>query len=142
MDSEVQPQVSGGPLTGLYEFSQFHFHWGENDTYGSEDTINSHSYPMGIHLVFYKKNYRSARTALDYPDGLTVLSLFYNVSSNDNPAYVEFTDILSTIGRTNQTSSFTNPPTIFDLIETDFTRQVLYFPNSLIKPSNIFYYLI
>lgn len=126
MDSEPQPQVSGGPLHGVYEFAQLHFHWGENDTYGSEDTINSHSFPMGIHLVFYKKNYRSARTAMDYPDGLTVLSLFYEVSQEANPAYEEFTALLGTIPRTNDTTSFVNPPTIFDLIETDFSRYYSY----------------
>lgn len=126
MESEIQPQVSGGPLHGVYEFSQFHFHWGENDTYGSEDTINSHSYPMGIHLVFYKKNYRSARTAMDYPDGLTVLSLFYEVAEEDNPAYDEFARLLDSIARTSQSTSFEDPPSIFDLIKTDFSDYYSY----------------
>ncbi|KAG8301318.1 carbonate dehydratase activity protein [Homalodisca vitripennis] len=34
--------VSGGPLPGMYQFAQLHFHWGYNDSYGSEDTINNH----------------------------------------------------------------------------------------------------
>lgn len=122
MDSEIQPQVSGGPLHGVYEFSQFHFHWGDNDTYGSEGTIDNHSFPMAIHLVFYKKNYRSARDALDYPDGLTVLSLYYVVSEEDNPAYTEFTELLGRISRSDQSAKFQNPPSIFDLIKTDFSR--------------------
>lgn len=113
-------------MHGVYEFSQFHFHWGDNDTYGSEGTIDNHSFPMAIHLVFYKKNYRTARTALDYPDGLTVLSLFYVVSEEDNPAYKEFTDLLGEISRTDASTSFKDPPTIFDLIRTDFSRYYSY----------------
>lgn len=122
MDSEIQPSVSGGPLHGVYEFTQFHFHWGDNDTFGSEGTIDNHTFPMAIHLVFYKKNYRSARDALDYPDGLTVLSLNYVVSDEDNPAYAEFTELLGHIHRSNESASFQRPITIFDLIETDFSR--------------------
>lgn len=34
--------VSGGPLPGSYQFAQLHFHWGYNDSYGSEDLINNH----------------------------------------------------------------------------------------------------
>jgi len=36
--------VSGGPLNGHYLFKQLHFHWGHNDSVGSEDTINNHRY--------------------------------------------------------------------------------------------------
>jgi carbonic anhydrase len=35
--------VSGGPLHGIYAFTQLHFHWGNNDSVGSEDTINNHT---------------------------------------------------------------------------------------------------
>jgi hypothetical protein len=36
--------VSGGPLAGVYLFKQLHFHWGHNDSVGSEDTINNHRF--------------------------------------------------------------------------------------------------
>lgn len=38
--NEPHPRVRGGPLDGDYIFSQMHFHWGDNDTFGSEDKIN------------------------------------------------------------------------------------------------------
>lgn len=44
VDSDQRPSISGGPLSGTYEFSQLHFHWGENDTMGSEDLIDGHRY--------------------------------------------------------------------------------------------------
>lgn len=36
--------ISGGPLKGKYVFTQLHFHWGTNDSFGSEDLINNHRY--------------------------------------------------------------------------------------------------
>lgn len=34
--------LSGGPLQApSYKFAQFHFHWGMNDSMGSEDLINN-----------------------------------------------------------------------------------------------------
>uniref|UniRef100_A0A1B0CVX3 Putative carbonic anhydrase n=1 Tax=Lutzomyia longipalpis TaxID=7200 RepID=A0A1B0CVX3_LUTLO len=41
VDSDPQPAISGGPLDCPYEFMQLHFHWGDNDTVGSEDLIDS-----------------------------------------------------------------------------------------------------
>lgn len=81
LDAELQPTISGGPLHGEYEFAQLHFHWGENDTMGSEDLIDGISFPMELHMVFYKKMYRNSRAALDHADGLTVLAFFYEVGT-------------------------------------------------------------
>lgn len=46
IESEHRPTISGGPLSGSYEFSQFHFHWGDNDTFGSEDLIDGQRYEI------------------------------------------------------------------------------------------------
>lgn len=80
IEAEPRPTITGGPLHGVYEFHQLHFHWGDNDTMGSEDSIDGHSFPMELHMVFYKKNYRNIRSAMDEKDGLTVLAFFYHVS--------------------------------------------------------------
>jgi carbonic anhydrase len=47
--------ISGGPLTPTYKFTQLHFHWGVNDSLGSEDLINNHRYVK--YLNTYKKSY-------------------------------------------------------------------------------------
>lgn len=39
------------------------------------------SFPMELHMVFYKKQYRNIRSAMENPDGLTVLAFFFNVSN-------------------------------------------------------------
>lgn len=79
MKGDQLPEVSGGPLSGEYVFSQFHFHWGENDLVGSENTINNNSFPMELHLVFYKKEYNSIAEAMLHFDGLTVMAFLYKV---------------------------------------------------------------
>lgn len=40
VEADKQPTISGGPLGDTYEFTQMHFHWGENDEEGSEDTLD------------------------------------------------------------------------------------------------------
>lgn len=46
--------ISGGPLTPIYKFTQLHFHWGVNDSLGSEDLINNHRYVK--YLNTYKES--------------------------------------------------------------------------------------
>lgn len=40
--------TSGGGLDGTYDFVQLHFHWGANDTRGSEHTVEGMSYPLEV----------------------------------------------------------------------------------------------
>lgn len=37
------PTIEGGPFSSPYKFSQLHFHWGENDSYGSEGSFDNFS---------------------------------------------------------------------------------------------------
>lgn len=44
--------ISGGPfLARNYKFEQLHFHWGVNDSLGSEDLINNHRYVKYLYLL-------------------------------------------------------------------------------------------
>lgn len=41
--------ISGGPLeTTPYKLHSFHFHWGSDDSHGSEHTIDNKSYPAEV----------------------------------------------------------------------------------------------
>lgn len=80
LNNSASATVTGGPLGPEdYVFEQLHFHWGENDSEGSEDLINNHSFAMELHVVFYKKRYDSMSMAVDHPDGLAVLAYFFEV---------------------------------------------------------------
>lgn len=42
MNTTKEITIAGGPLLApQYKFAQFHFHWGMNDSLGSEDLINN-----------------------------------------------------------------------------------------------------
>lgn len=94
LNMSEQATISGGPLKGKYVFSQLHFHWGQNDSFGSEDLINNHSYPMELHMVFWKRGYGTIEQAQLHPDGLAVLAFFYEVMASDNAVYSEMVDYL------------------------------------------------
>ena len=40
--------VSGGGLTGVYTTVQFHFHWGPDNSVGSEHTVNGKEYAAEV----------------------------------------------------------------------------------------------
>ncbi|XP_069687668.1 carbonic anhydrase 2-like [Periplaneta americana] len=83
---DLSPWISGGPLDGEYKFSQLHFHWGSDDSIGSEHTVSNVSFPMEMHLVHYKKAYGSQEEATKYEDGLAVVSFLFQISDRANPA--------------------------------------------------------
>jgi len=75
-DSPVQV-FRGGPLNGEYQFTQFHFHWGSDDTVGSEHTVDDFRFPLEMHLVHTNTKYAdNATEALYNDDGLAVIGIF------------------------------------------------------------------
>ena len=48
-------ELSGGPLTGKYKFEQFHFHWGNNDSEGSEHRVNGKMYSAEVKKSIFCK---------------------------------------------------------------------------------------
>jgi len=80
-------QVDIGNATGLYSNAfgqtfkpvQVHFHWGRNDSVGSEHTINGSQYPAEMHFVHMNKKYSTAEEAVKNQDGLLVLGTFITI---------------------------------------------------------------
>jgi len=68
--------LTGGPLVGEFQLAQFHFHWGVDDTCGSEHSLEQRCFPAEVHLVHYNTFYGSFAEAVDKPDGLCVLGAF------------------------------------------------------------------
>ena len=47
-------KISGADLSEDYVFDQLHFHWGHDDTVGSEHEIDGHDYPLEVkHIKMY-----------------------------------------------------------------------------------------
>lgn len=80
IESAKMPTLFGGPLNGIYKFEQLHYHWGANDSVGSEDKIDGKSFPLELHMVFFKEEYGNAADAMNYFDGLCVLACIFEVN--------------------------------------------------------------
>jgi len=75
--------LTGGPLDGEYKILQLHFHWGSNDSVGSEHTLQGESFPIELHIVHVKKG---ETDPLHTARGLAVTGFFFQIDSADNDA--------------------------------------------------------
>ncbi len=73
--------LKGGfiPKPYKYRFLQLHFHWGQNDSVGSEHTVDGMQYPLEMHLVHKLINDDGSNV-----NQLAVLGVFFNVTDFDN----------------------------------------------------------
>ncbi|KAG7308239.1 hypothetical protein JYU34_006914 [Plutella xylostella] len=126
VENEPHPRVRGGPLEGDYVFSQMHFHWGDNDTLGSEDKINHRSFPMELHMVFFKEEYKSPQEAVKHPDGLTVLAFFYELDRHYHPAYDDITAALGNVTELHASVTMDHPFSFLNILPYDLRRYFTY----------------
>ncbi|XP_033628377.1 carbonic anhydrase 2-like [Asterias rubens] len=89
--------VSEGGLSAPYKAAQFHFHWGNVNTVGSEHTVDGKQYPAEVHIVCYNTKQASVAEAAGTEDGLTVLGFLIDIQDEDNPAFAPLFDALSGI---------------------------------------------
>ena len=88
--------LSGGPLQSgtKYNIAQLHFHWGSDDTKGSEHTYSGKMYPIEMHIVHTRDGFDDP---LNTPTGLAVTGFMFEIDSMDNPALTPLTDALQNI---------------------------------------------
>ncbi|XP_068679291.1 carbonic anhydrase 2-like [Montipora foliosa] len=125
--------VSGGGLNGVYTTVQFHFHWGANNTVGSEHTVDGKEYAAELHFVSYNTKYANILEAIDKPDGLAVLGLLIEVGEHNNTAF----SFLETANKLTKSFTAVNDVPAFsfhDLLPADKTKFFRY-NGSLTTPS-------
>jgi len=94
------PYIMGGrlPAGDRFDFLQLHWHWGSDSSKGSEHTMDGKEYPIEVHLVHVNtKYYVDGLPSADNfakSDGLAVIGIFYEVSTEDN---ANLTDIVSKV---------------------------------------------
>ncbi|RWS05736.1 Carbonic anhydrase 9-like protein [Dinothrombium tinctorium] len=82
----LTPVFSGSVVNNdLYRFHQMHFHWGSDDTVGSEHVIDGVQFPLELHMVHFNDKYTSLAQAASQPDGLSVLAILFKPSLVNNP---------------------------------------------------------
>jgi carbonic anhydrase len=94
------PYIMGGrlPAGDRFDFLQLHWHWGSDSSKGSEHTMNGKEYPIEVHLVHVNTKYyvdgAPSQGNFDNADGLAVLGIFYEISTEDN---ANLTNIVSKV---------------------------------------------
>lgn len=87
--------ASQGPVSNQYKLAQFHFHWGKDDSYGSEHTVDGGHYPGELHLVHWNTElFNSAKEALTSSNGLMVFGIFLKIGSKGHPGLDKITSSL------------------------------------------------
>ena len=76
--------LSGGPLGSDYKVLQLHFHWGSDDTKGSEHKYDGMAFPMEMHVVHWNTKYAKSDGSvgdniLDNVDGLAVTGFMFKL---------------------------------------------------------------
>ncbi|XP_050740240.1 carbonic anhydrase 2-like isoform X2 [Eriocheir sinensis] len=108
--AKIDASVSGGNLPCNYTFSRFHFHFGAEDDRGSEHTVNGDRFPAEVHLVHYLESTGSFDKALTHDNGVAVLSMMLELSSEDNPLLEPIVDALTKITKPGESVSITPFP--------------------------------
>uniref|UniRef100_A0A673LAR3 Carbonic anhydrase n=1 Tax=Sinocyclocheilus rhinocerous TaxID=307959 RepID=A0A673LAR3_9TELE len=79
-DTTDKSTLKGGPLEDQFRLCQFHFHWGENNAWGSEHSIDRRLYPAELHLVHWNSDkYSLFEEAVIEENGLAVIAVFLKV---------------------------------------------------------------
>ena len=85
-----QPTMTQGPLNSTeYHFIQAVFHWGSNDSVGSEHTVRDTAYSMEMQLIHQSSSQEETK--------LAVASFLFEISQNDNPFIAPIIESLASI---------------------------------------------
>ena len=76
--------LQGGPLSSEYQILQFHFHWGSDNSKGSEHTLNGQKFPIELHIVHIRTDLlNNIAKALVTPNGLAVAGFFFEIGEEN-----------------------------------------------------------
>ncbi|XP_047124847.2 carbonic anhydrase [Hydra vulgaris] len=91
-----------------YNYYGLHFHWGENDTFGSEHLLSNKHFPLEVHIVHYLNDYGNFSNSLNYADGVLVWGILYQLDNsidvNNNSLKDVFNNIQNVINAGNKTN--------------------------------------
>ncbi|XP_033116222.1 carbonic anhydrase 2-like [Anneissia japonica] len=113
-------EIAGGGLENTYIAEQFHFHWGSDDSVGSEHLIDGRQYPAELHIVHYDSDrFRSIGEALTQPKGLAVLGFFFKIDgNNENEAFQPLVDLIDKVPLEGNSVEFRAPFKVNSLLPT------------------------
>lgn len=74
-------------MPASYKALQLHLHWGKDGGPGSEHTIDGERFPMEMHIVHIKEEYKSLSQAVRDRTGVAVLGFFFEESKSANKKF-------------------------------------------------------
>ena len=128
------PSMSGAGLQDKYIFAQFHLHWGNSSSEGSEHTVNGESYPLELHLVHYNSKYPDIGESLQHEDGLAVLGILFTLSSSDNPGLQPLIESVTSVKQAKNKTKLSKSLSLKSLLPDDLDTFYRYF-GSLTTPT-------
>ncbi|XP_064611807.1 carbonic anhydrase-related protein-like [Liolophura sinensis] len=135
-DLQQRSVMSGGPLPVGHEFelAEMRFHWGREDTRGSEHTVNFKAFPMELHMIHWNTNlYTSLEDALGKPQGVAIIALFIQIG-REHAGLKLITECLEDVqhkGRSRTISTAFNPSYF---LPDPLLRDYWTYPGSLTTP--------
>lgn len=114
--NDYAPGVKSGGLSDYFIFDSLHFHWGKDNSWGSEHTIGGRRYPLEMHLVHYNSKYSNKNKAAIMPDGLAVVGILFHLSEKDNPRVQGVIKGLNDVRYSNDSVQISEPFGLSDIL--------------------------
>lgn len=131
---DIAIAISGGNLIGAYKLIQFHFHWGTDNSQGSEHTLGKTQYPLELHFVHINEKYRNIEEAQRYRDGIVVIAVLFEISNRASDAMEIISRGINSVRYADQTESLFFDSTLNELLPREHCLYFRYF-GSLTTPT-------
>ncbi|XP_050416723.1 putative carbonic anhydrase-like protein 1 [Patella vulgata] len=95
--------ITGGPVSYNYRIKEIRLHFGTDDSYGSEHSINGKSFPAEIHIMAYNSDlYSNITEAEKSPRGMLILAIF---AQTTDVTHGEFEILVNAMNKTKYKDS-------------------------------------
>jgi len=95
-------QLTGGDLNGEYEFVNFHLHWGENDSPGSEHLVGGLRYSGEIHFVHQNQETNTVAVLGMFLQSSSIPTIFPSTISQDWATFFDNAKLLQEEDESNE----------------------------------------
>ncbi|GMT33163.1 hypothetical protein PFISCL1PPCAC_24460, partial [Pristionchus fissidentatus] len=120
-------------LPAAFKLEQFHAHWSEDGSCGSEHTLNGKPLSGEVHFVFYNTTYGSFANALAQDDGLAVIGVFIK-EGKQNDQYQPLVDAIRAAAETGKEAEMPKDFHIRSLLPPLDERDFITYEGSLTTP--------
>ncbi|TKR81936.1 hypothetical protein L596_015729 [Steinernema carpocapsae] len=126
--------VKADHLTSEYKLAQFHAHWSQDGSCGSEHLLDGKSLSGEMHFVFWNTRYGNFNEAIKHGDGLAVIGVFLKESEQHNVAYQPLVECVQQALNTEKPVTLHKDFNMLGLIPKEEQRDFCTYLGSLTTP--------